>query len=134
MLACPEGANLLAPPTQISLTRPEPSELTDHWWVDASIFASATFAMTDLSSTSYAAGKWGEHFKEANWVLRPFARDPVALGVAKAAIDGSVTFWMVKVHKKSKKHRAVVVAVALGKTALSAYVTHRNAKQLGLRD
>lgn len=92
---------------------------------------SATAALADATTTAYAKGKWGPTFREANLVMRPFAGDPVTLAIAKAATDGTVTYLMVKHHKR---HRRLVVTAAVAKTLLSAWVAHRNAVQLGLRD
>lgn len=117
-------AALLALQLAVAAT-PAAPELPDHWWADAALFTAGVAATADLSATSWALGRGG--FIEANPILRPFADDPVKIAVVKSAVDGASIWVLLKYHKQRPK---LVTALALAKAGVSAYVAHRNARQL----
>lgn len=99
-------------------------------WVHAAIAASIVASSADLSTTSWAMGRGGGQFREANPLMRPFAGDPVALAVVKMGVATGVSYTLLRLHKRKPK---TVLVLALAQTAVSGYIAHRNARQLGLR-
>lgn len=79
----------------------------------------------DLSTTSWALGKNGDRFKEANPLLRPFSDDPVKLAIAKMGTATLANYILLKMHVK---HPKVVIAVGIAQTIAIGFVAHRNAQ------
>jgi hypothetical protein len=103
---------------------------TDSKWLHAAIAASIVAHGADLSTTSWALGKAGDRYHEANPVMKPFAGDPTTLAVAKMGSALAVNYALLKLHKRRPK---TILAIAVTQSIAIAYVAHRNAALLGLR-
>ena len=91
-----------------------------------SVIASSMIAHgADLSTTSWALGKSGSQFKEANPLLRPFADDPVKLAIAKMGSATAANYILLKLHKN---HPKLVLTIGIAQTIAIGFVAHRNAQ------
>lgn len=123
ILAC---SFLLLSTVSARAQEPEPHPRLMHAAIAGAILAHGA----DLSTTSWAMGRAGHQFREANPIMRPFAGDPVLLAGAKMGLAVGLNAYLLHIHKK---HPRVATALAVGQMIGFGYVAHRNAKTLGLR-
>jgi len=97
----------------------------DSNWLHLAITSSVIAQGADLSTTSWAAGKLGDKFEEANPILRLFANDPLKLAVVKISVATALTWYLLREHKN---HPKAVFIIALAQTVVIGYVAYRNAQ------
>lgn len=97
-------------------------------WMHAALAGTIIVHSTDLSSTSWAAGKYGDRFKEANFFMRPFASDPIKLAVAKMSVAGAMNYTLFRLHKTRPK---LVLSLALAQIPVFGYISYRNSRLNG---
>lgn len=117
---------LLAQLATAPVEKPWPGEGWVHLALSGVILANST----DVATTMYLKGKYGDRFREANPLMRPFAGDPVVFALAKMSVAGAANYYLWRTHERKPK---TVIAVALAQTIVLGYVTHLNAKASGLR-
>lgn len=99
--------------------------LRDPWWTHVALVGYGVGQMTDISTSMYLFG--AGQSSEANPLLRPFQRRPVAMGIAKGAMASAVAIALLRAHEDHPK-TAFAVAVAL--TCVQGWVSYHNAKQI----
>lgn len=95
--------------------------------VHAAIAAGIVVHACDLSTTSWALGKAGDQYREANPALRWASDDPVKLAIAKMGLAVAVSYGVIQLHKE---HPKWALAAAITQVVVVGYVAHRNAAQI----
>lgn len=114
----------------VVLALASPAFAQDSRLLHGAIGAAMVAHAADISTTMFAKGKYGDRFREANPVLRPFAGDPVTFAVAKMGLAVGANYVLLKIHKTRPK---TALAIAVAQVGLMGYVAHHNAQQAGLR-
>lgn len=107
----------------VCLTLAAPARAGDGPLLHAALIALSAAHGADLATTEYCLGRGT--CRESNPVLRPFERQPLALGSIKMAVAAANVAILVKAHRS---HPKIVLWIAAGEAAVFTAVALHNAR------